>query len=170
MTQEEIVLKYSTGMKQAILKRVIPPANESVAAVSRETGVATQTIYYWKKQARNGTLDTEGSEVKPSSRGPGEKLSLLLESRGVSSDQFGEWLRSHGLHSEHLPLWEQELRDTVSDKEKREEMHRLKEENKKLKKELDRKDKALSETASLLALKKKQNRSGGTKRTINLCG
>lgn len=150
-------MKYSTGMKQAILKRVIPPANESVAAVSRETGVAPQTIYYWKKKASEGTLDTEGSEVKPSQRGAGEKLSLLLESRGVSSDQFGEWLRSHGLHSEHLPLWEQELRDTVSDKdkEKREEMHKLKEENKKLKKELDRKDKALSETAALLALKKK---------------
>jgi len=150
-------LKYSTGMKQAILKRVIPPANESVSEVSRETGVATQTIYYWKKQARNGTLDAEGSEMKPSSRGPGEKLGLLLESRGVSSEQFGEWLRSHGLHSEHLTLWEQELRDTVSDKdkEKREEMHRLKEENKKLKKELDRKEKALAETAALLTLKKK---------------
>ena len=75
MTEEEIVLKYSIGMKQAILKRVIPPANESVAAVSRETGIAAQTIYYWKKQARNGTLNTERSEVKPSSRGPGEKLS-----------------------------------------------------------------------------------------------
>lgn len=165
MTQEEIVLKYSTGMKQAVLKRVIPPANESVAAVSRETGIATQTIYYWKKQASEGTLDMEGSEVKPSQRGKGEKLNLLLESRGVSSDQFGEWLRSHGLHSEHLPLWEQELRDTVSDKdkEKREEMHKLKEENKKLKKELDRKDKALSETAALLALKKKAESIWGDK-------
>ena len=60
-------------------------------------------------------------------------------------------------HSEHLPLWEQELREIVTEKEKRqrEELIELKRRNKELEKELARKDKALAETAALLALKKK---------------
>jgi transposase len=97
---------------------------------------------------------------------------LLLESRSVDEEQHEEWLRSHGLHTEHLPLWEQgwsqstglllapaawELREIVTDKEKkqREELAELKRKNKELERELRRKDKALAETAALLALKKR---------------
>lgn len=44
-------MRYSSGMKAAIVKRVLHPNGESVTAVSRETGVSTATIHYWKKQA-----------------------------------------------------------------------------------------------------------------------
>lgn len=149
-------MRYSSGMKAAIVRRVLPPSSESVAAVSRDTGVSTATIYDWKKQAGEGMLDL-GDGVRPRDRSPAEKLSLVLESRTVSADKVGEWLRSRGLHSEHLSLWEQELRETVTEKEKqqRQLVAELKQKNKELEKELARKDKALAETAALLALKKK---------------
>lgn len=35
----------------------------------------------------------------------------------VADTERGEWLRQHGLHSEHLALYEQELKDIVSDKQ-----------------------------------------------------
>jgi len=44
-------------MKAAILRRVLPPNNETIATVSRETGVAKATISYWKKQAADGILE-----------------------------------------------------------------------------------------------------------------
>ena len=144
-------------MKAAIVKRVLPPSKEPVADVSRETGVSTATIHYWKKQAAEGMLDLGDDGVRPRDRGAGEKLTLLLESKTVSAEEHGEWLRSRGLHSEHLPLWEQELREIVTEKEKkqRQELAELKRKNKELQKELARKEKALAETAALLALKKK---------------
>jgi len=144
-------------MKAAIVKRVLPPSDESVAEVSRETGVSTATIHSWKKQAAEGMLDLGDGGVRPRDRGPGEKLTLLLESKTVSAEEHGEWLRSRGLHSEHLPLWEQELREIVTEKEKqqRQELVQLKRKNKELQKELTRKEKALAETAALLTLKKK---------------
>ena len=150
-------MRYSSGMKAAILKRVLPPNNETIVSVSQDTGVAKATISYWKKQAADGILEPGDGPLRPSDRSPAEKLTLLLESRGVEKDQHGEWLRSHGLHSEHLPLWEQELRDIVTEKEKkqREELAEVKRKNKELEKELQRKDKALAETAALLAMKKK---------------
>ena len=148
-------MRYSSGMKAAILKRVLPPNNETIVSVSQDTGVAKATISYWKKQAADGILEPGDGPLRPSDRSPAEKLTLLLESRGVEKDQHGEWLRSHGLHSEHLPLWEQELRDIVTEKKQREELAELKRKNKELEKELQRKDKALAETAALLAMKKK---------------
>lgn len=150
-------MRYSSGMKAAIIKRVLPPNEESVRDISSETGIHTATIYLWKKQAAEGMLDLGDGEVRPRDRSPGEKLTLLLESKSIETEKHGEWLRFHGLHTEHLPLWEQELREIVTEKEKkqREELAELKRKNKELQKELSRKDKALAETAALLALKKK---------------
>ncbi len=150
-------MRYSSGMKAAIIKRILPPNEEPVRDVSNETGIHPATIYLWKKQAAEGMLDLGDSEVRPRDRSPGEKLTLLLESKSIEVENHGEWLRSHGLHTEHLPLWEQELREIVTEKEKkqREELAKLKQKNKELQKELNRKDKALAETAALLALKKK---------------
>jgi transposase len=146
-------MQYSSGMKAAIVKRVLPPNNESVAEVSRETGVNKATIYNWKKQAAEGMLEIGDGSVRPKDRGPGEKFTLLLEGRATPADEQGEWLRSRGLHSEHLPLWEHagrnsielllapatgDLREIVTDKKKQqqEELAELKRRNKALEKEL----------------------------------
>jgi len=60
---------------------------------------------------KHGTLSTEGSDIlTPKQRSPGEKLQLLLESQKLSGEAKGEWLRQQGLHSEHVTLWEQELK------------------------------------------------------------
>jgi len=101
----------------------------------------------------------------PNHRSSSEKMKLLLESKQVSNESIGQWLREHGLHSEHLPLWEQEMLDVVSDKsDKRKEQNaELVKENKHLKKELARKEKALAEMAALLVLKKKADKLWGDK-------
>jgi hypothetical protein len=41
----------------------------------------------------------------------------LLESKMLDDESRGEWLRKQGLHSEQLPLWEQELAGMVQDKQ-----------------------------------------------------
>ena len=61
-------MRYSSGMKAAIIKRILPPNEESVAAVSRETGVSAATIHYWKKQAAEGMLDLGDGGVRPRDR------------------------------------------------------------------------------------------------------
>jgi transposase len=62
-----------------------------------------------------------------------------------------------GLHTEHLQLWQQELRDTVAEKSNKDkqDLKDAKKRIKELEKELNRKDKALAEMAALVALKKK---------------
>ena len=86
-----------------------------------------------------------------------EKLTLLLEGTALSEEDRGQWLRANGLHSEHLALYEQEIRDGMTEKEKRqrEEIERLRKEKKALERELRRKESALAKMAALVALKKK---------------
>jgi hypothetical protein len=83
-----------------------------------------------------------------------------LESRTLSEDQKGDWLRRHGMHTEHLSLWEQELEGIVTDKQQnlKQENSDLKKENKDLKKELARSQAAMAEALALLTLKKKADR------------
>ena len=93
---------------------------------------------------------------------------LILESRTIAEDVKGEWLRMHGLHSEHLPLWEQELAHRMADKEVdiksvQQENKNLKNELKKAKKETDQLEKALTEMSALYALKKKAESIWGDK-------
>jgi len=58
-------MRNSSGMKAAILKRILPPSDETVTDFSHDTGVSTATIHYWKKQAADGVLDLGGGHVRP---------------------------------------------------------------------------------------------------------
>ncbi|WP_227688886.1 transposase, partial [Psychrobacter immobilis] len=44
--------RYSNERKQAILSKLQPPLNLSVAQVSREEGIGLQTLYNWRNHAR----------------------------------------------------------------------------------------------------------------------
>jgi transposase len=149
-------MKYSKRLKETALRKILPPENLSVSDVAREMGISEQTIYNWKKQAENGSLFIEETS-SPLQMGQLEQYNLILDSKSISEDRMGEWLREKGLHSEHLNLWEQEIKDTLSNKDNKLKLEnqKLKKEKKDLEKELRRKDKALAEMAALLTLKKK---------------
>ena len=150
-------MKYSTGFRNNVIKKVLPPESRSIAEVSKETGVSDQTIRNWLFRLNNDNLNPQDGEVSPEQRSPSEKMSPIFESRSLSSETKGEWLRKNGIHSEHLVLWEQELRDQVNDKanKDKETIRNQKKKIKTLEKELDRKEKALAEMAALMVLKKK---------------
>lgn len=151
-------MKYSKRFKESVLRKVLPPENRNISEVAREMGISNQTIYNWKKMLGNGSQLLH-EESSPSSIGRLEKFNLLLEGKTVPEDESGKWLREKGLHSEHLNLWEQELKDTLKNKdtELKQEVTRLRKDKKELEKELRRKEKALAEMAALLTLKKKAN-------------
>ena len=151
-------MRYSNGFRAAIVRKAQDGSGRTIEQLAHETGIHQATIGRWIQQFRDGTINLDGADgIQPSHRHPGEKLALLLESKTVAPAELGDWLRRHGLHSEHLPLWEQELTTMAINKEDRtrDELAALRKENKQLQKELARKNKALTEAAVLLTLKKK---------------
>jgi len=125
--------------------------------VSRETGINDQTIRNWIKKSESGILPDGSQESSPQFMTPKEKYQLVLEAAGIDNEQLGIFLRERGLHSEHLTIWDQELREMIEKKhdKKDQELKALKKKNQELEKKLQRKEKALAEAAALLLLKKK---------------
>lgn len=159
-------MRYSEGFRNSVLRKVLPPENRSVYLVAKEMGVSPMTLQNWLAKVKDGKMSvgSDGAEPTPSGRGASEKLRLLLESRTLTEDQKGDWLRRHGMHTEHLTLWEQELEGLVTDKQQnlKQENSELKKENKDLKKELARSQAAMAEALALLTLKKKADRLLGS--------
>lgn len=87
-----------------------------------------------------------------------EKLKAVLEAQGLPDEELGVFLRHKGLHETHLERWRQQMIEGLQPKPpaKKTQSHpgdvkRIRT----LEHELQRKDKALAETAALLVLKKK---------------
>lgn len=150
-------MEYSRSIKIGVLKKVLPPENKSIRGTSRKFGISEQTIRNWIKQKKDGIFDTVQGDKSLRYLSSKEKYQLLMESARIPEEKLGEFLRERGLHSEHLKLWDQELREMVTKKEdkKDKKLRELIKRNKELEKELTRKEKALAETAALLVLKKK---------------
>ena len=99
-------MKYSEGFRASIVKKTQDGSGRTIYQIAKETGVNAVTIQNWITKFKNGRLNMDGCDaVTPSQKNPGEKLYLLLESRTLTDEAKGEWLRQHGLHSEHLQLW-----------------------------------------------------------------
>lgn len=154
-------MRYSAGFKASIVRKSQEGSGRNQDELAREYGIHAATLGRWIQAFRAGRLALDGGDcIIPSHRHPGEKLALLLESKAINPDEMGEWLRKRGLHSEHLPLWEQELATMANGtaSKKQDETAQLKKENKRLKKELAEKEKALADAAVLLMLKKKHQK------------
>jgi len=150
-------MKYSRAIRLSVMAKILPPNRQSIRSVSREMGISEQTIRNWKAQSISGKLDQDSAEKSPGYYSSSEKYQVLMESARLSDEDLGHFLRERGLHSEHLTLWNQELRDMVKHKESRRDTERKEDKKriKELEKELARKEKALTEAAALLLLKKK---------------
>lgn len=70
-------VRYQQKQKEAIIKSMMPPNNESVAKVVEEEGITVVTLYKWRKEARAAgvaalgkgqTSDKQSSQDKVLSR------------------------------------------------------------------------------------------------------
>ena len=87
-----------------------------------------------------------------------ERFQAVMETNVMSADEVGAFVRKNGITRQHLQEWKNDCIQAMGgrpgrkpDTEKRD----LKREVKELKRDINRKDKALAETTALLVLKKK---------------
>ena len=45
--------RYSEEFKEQIVRKMMPPNAQSVAQISRDTGVSEQALYNWRNQYRH---------------------------------------------------------------------------------------------------------------------
>jgi hypothetical protein len=92
-----------------------------------------------------------------------ERLNLIINSNGLSEQAISELCRSQGLFPHHITEWKQHfITGVATQSNKQTSIKILRTEIKSLNKDLNRKNKALAETAALLVLQKKVNTVWGS--------
>jgi transposase len=76
--------KYSEEFKYSIVRKMMPPENQSVNKIARETGLSEATLHQWKKKAR-----AKGLAV-PSGETPAERWSTQDKFSGSSLYWMGK--------------------------------------------------------------------------------
>ncbi len=152
--------KYSEGFKQQAMQMLMAPNATSVAQVSRETGVAEQTLYNWRNQLRHKGTAVPADSSNPERWSGENKLAVVIETAALNEEELAEYCRGKGLYAEQIGRWREaaisgaETLRPLSAQE-RKELQQERKKTRKLEKELRRKDRALAETAALLVLQKK---------------
>lgn len=159
--------QYTRSFKiNAVKKAMSRDQYTKLNDVARGLNIPSSTLVTWVKKAKNNELEidlTEGIENMSIEQRPQdwtleERLNAVVATASLSPEELNSYCREKGIYSHHVDKWKLDFIKGKAQTEKAvspSQIKDLKKENKILKRELNRKDKALAETAALLVLKKK---------------
>ena len=156
----QIGKRYSKELKEAILKRMMPPNNESIKSISEDVGITETTLYKWRKEARIGGRVTPGDGQGSEQWNSQDKFLVVMETYSMNEAQLAEYCRKKGLFKEQIEAWRDVClkangQESNQTKQLNQELKEEKKRAKTLEKDLQKKEKALAEAAALLLLRKK---------------
>ncbi len=153
-------MRYSPERKEAVLKKLLPPNNKSVAELAAEEGISAATLFNWRKAVRKQGRLLPGSGRPSDSWSTKDKFSAVLETAALNEAELASYCRKRGLFPDQIRSWRHacekaNARPEERGSELREAAQADKKRIKELEREILRKDKALAETAALIILRKK---------------
>jgi transposase-like protein len=155
--------QYSAEFKEKLLAKAFSPNAPSVVELARRAGIPSATLHTWihmKKKNKITRLDNINIPLRPKDITAEAKLQAVSDTLNATEEERSAYCRKHGFYIHHLDEWKQQLLadlKPIDTKNCKAEYRQLVAENKDLKRELTRKDKALAEASALLILKKKAN-------------
>lgn len=152
-------MQYSAELRATVVRKAL--AREMTQdELARTHGVSKSCVQQWLRTARErGESVMVDSEKRARDWSAEERFAALVETHAMSEEELGTWCRRRGLHSHELAQWRRDAlagaAPAAGTNKERSQSKRLRQENATLRKELNRKDKALAETTALLVLQKK---------------
>lgn len=152
--------RYTEAFKEQVVRKMMPPKAMSVAEVGRDTGISDATLYNWRNKYRKKGNAVPADPSNPENWSGENKLAVLIETASMNEQELSEYCRRKGLYAEQIIRWkEAAIAGNESNarltKAGRQDLQKERKKSRRLEKELNRKEKALAETAALLVLKKK---------------
>ncbi len=163
---------HSESFKMRAVEKALSRANGiTLNEIVDDLGIGRSTLGKWVREARKNGLENHAGggrlssrkqkkEKRPQDWSLEDRLEIVMACASLDEEEKSEYCRKQGVYPHHVNQWELDFGNGNSSSEKateRQEMKNLKNENKALRKELNRKDRALAETAALLVLQKKVN-------------
>lgn len=152
--------RYPEDFKAQVVRKMMPPHALSVADVNRETGISGATLYNWRNKYRKKGKAVPADSSNPENWSGENKLAVVIETAAMNEQALSEYCRCKGLYAEQIARWREgaiagnDSNERLT-KAERKELQKARKRSRYLEKELNRKEKALAETAALLVLKKK---------------
>ena len=153
--------RFSQSFKIQAVEKALNRSNETTQQeVADKLGIGLSTLGKWIIKSRNNeleasSLDTMTQEKRPQDFSLEERLNLIIRCSSLEESEMNQFCREEGIFVHHIKQWKDDFTKNQSPSNDVKESKQLKAEIKTLKKEINRKDKALAETAALLVLQKK---------------
>ena len=96
---------YSSEFKAQIVKKMMPPNNQRVAQISRESGIHVSTLYSWKKQLQARGFVVPAKESRPDQWDTKAKLAAIIQTASMNEAERSSYCREHGIYPEQLDAW-----------------------------------------------------------------
>lgn len=153
-------MAYTRRVKETAIKMMLPPQSMPLKRISESLGIPEVTLKKWRAELR-----TNGHPV-PSKDEPADKWSsqdkflIVVETLKMNESELSEYCRENGLFPDQVKSWQENCSNANADipsqiSELMQQDRETQRELKRVKKELQRKESALAETAALLVLRKK---------------
>ena len=153
-------MNYPKELKNSIIRRILPPNNESISQIAKEEGISEQTLRNWRDKARAEGIPAPGNDAPADKWSTRDKYLIVVETAGMNESDLASYAREKGLYVEQIKAWQDACMNANGGVAKEaarlnQELKESEKERRRLEKELSRKEKALAETAALLVLRKK---------------
>ena len=158
--------RYTESFKRQAVEKALSRADgTTLAAITDSLGIGHSTLHKWIVKFRdqqlgsnsehdNAGIDGVRKEKRPQDWSQEQRLEMVIACASLDDAATNQLCRERGLYAHHVAQWKQDFIGGVTANE-RSDAKNLKGEVRELKKELNRKDRALAETAALLVLQKK---------------
>ena len=145
--------RYGQKFKERVVARLLPPESVPIEAVSQKVGISVATLERWRSEALAKPSDDNGGAQSWTAAA---RLEAVILTASMDEAARNGWCRERGVYPTELESWKQDALSGLGepqdpDAAAKHDRRRVKE----LERELQRKDKALAETAALLVLSKK---------------
>jgi transposase len=97
--------RYSEGFREQAVQKMMPPNAVTVAQVSRDLGVAEQTLYNWRNRIRQEGKAVPADPKNPESWSGESKLAVVIETAALNEAALAEYCRKKGLYIEQIQRW-----------------------------------------------------------------
>ena len=159
------VTKYTDAIKASVLSKLLAPNGPGVIELAKEFNIPQATIHTWVFNMKKKGIKKESPQQRPKDQSATSKFQAVIDTMGKTEQEQSAYCRTQGIYSNHLEAWKQQMLESLGavsttssasiSKESKAATQQMQDEMKQLKRDLNRKDKALAELSALLILKKK---------------
>jgi transposase-like protein len=159
--------RYNQSFKrQAVEKALSRPEGTTLAEITDSLGIGHSTLHKWMVKSRNQQLGSYSEhdrssiggmtkEKRPQDWSQEERLEMVIACGGLDEDPINQLCRERGLYAHHVKQWKQDF-ISGSTAHERGDAKSLKGEVRELKKELNRKDRALADDCRMQEIERRR--------------